>query len=1116
MLSRDSLKTLRRIALEGPDQYVCPDCSRRRFLHQFARTRRPNEHRVRIKVTDSLSHFRSFNNGRTSFQRESLASTTSPLDEASIQSSAAMFGKHGDVRGYLKNWSLEYNRSLEANRPDEVTTVGRQVVLPNSLFARSTSETQDEQDDPGIRAADVEDLDDQGGGLDEHDSAGAGTYARVVEIGDLFTINVGGIREQLAICVGQSGAQFQYLLENGRWFVHTLALHGSWRLANFVSEKELIAIRAILPQRDVETRDTYNGLPAFQRAMGEVPPAILAPFIKKFGAFQQELELCRRKYGKLLDDAYNALAHETAFATTTLAELVQKVTHRQLHELSRAEQYYLREKIDSDERFVCRVTTDEFEMRLLPQRVSTAIRDVTTWTRAYQDAAARAATGKDVFQELKDNPLTAFISKARRLIAKSRAIRSPTSSGILSPTFKHLVPESGRVERKPSGETFTEADRKIITVIWHVNVKRPMSPAIERTRAACTLILRAVGAYPDVSLGRVVGGLFLQELGCLDPWYFRDGYRVGAPDADMGLDLQAINLKAEEEKAVADLGLDDLNSSEVPFPDSMVHLRKDWGDHVTFAIDKFSTVIRDDAISVEAAEDMPGNYWLHVHIAHPSAFLPLDHVFVKRAMYMTAGLYSPGRVEPYFPRGALNCFSISNKRPTPVLTCSTLLDTVGTIKDIKVTAGLLRNVVYIDPQVLQQRLRSADQPVERKETLVVGNDKAKKFLAERATEKEAAGKETDNTQIELIEEHSDTLRLMQSLLKARWDARVSQNPTITMEYYRMINQVSVSAAELPLSDQSIDRIYRSEFCYGDPAVSIEFTTIQDENVQNHRTKHDLVASSMLLASESWSRWLSERNAPAIHRRSIVHPSYSVDKLNNLDKHEGFIVPIPSLGLKPTLMPEFGMQTAGPVQNPLRRAADLINHYQTDAILKAEAVKSSRNDATISTSVPSYPFSAPEISKFLDHYDPGIISKSGRALEAQLAQWAIFRAAYFGEGRLPSIFDATMANPVQIGQAKTRTDHVLCKLPFMGLSIVLDYSEQGFEKQAKFNQYLPVKLIAWDATVFGSLRGVAVGPPQDTPFTKSSLYDYDKKWDAIAAAFQHETSSTHKKKRTNSV
>lgn len=1096
MLSRDSLRVLRRLALRPSEEYVCSACSAKRSRSHSTTSRHQSNYGGRLSISKTAHHARYFHHGKTLLEQSSLTSSTTPLDDASLQSGAALFGKNGDVREYLKNWNSEYQANLKANAPDQVTQVGRQILLPNALFARNnlqsleTETDREAYDDTG----DVETLGDQSAGLDADEPDGASSYAKLVEVGDLFTIKIKGVREQLAVCIGQVGAQYQYLLENGSWFMHTQGLHSGFRLANFLSDEELEAIRAVLPQRTVEKRDLESGAVTPHRAQGEVPPAILAPFVKKFAAFQEDLDSCRRKYGRLLDDAYNALAYDTTYAHTSLADMVREVTQQESESLSNAENFFLREKIDLDERFVPDIRAVSCPVFIMPRSFALAIKDVVSWTRAYQDAAARAAAGKDVFQELKENPLTAFISKARRLISKSRMIRSPTPSGFLSSTFKHLAPQGGQIERKTSGESFTETDRKIITVLFHSNVKKPQRFAENHTRAACTLILRAVGAYPNVDFSRAIAVLFLQELGCLDPWHFREAFNMLSPDYRMGLVEKPMTLKAKEREAVANLHLEQLSPGEMPFPDSMAHLRKDWGDTIAYTIDKDVTWIRDDAISLEAAHGMPGHFWIHAHMAHPSAYIPFDHVFVQRALHMNNGLYDKGSMEPYFPTEILERLTISPGKPISVLTCSTLLDMDGNVKDIKVLPGTLRNIVKLDLDLVYEREKRPDHPPTRVDTLLVGSADAKKRLLDRGVHALAKDESAKRERRDLVTKHAKTLDQMHSLLIARWDARRRENPGLEGSLYTS-GHAYVQVSDAPLSDKNIDRLYRSEFCYGEPALSVSFVSVPNATFLNPAMKYDLVGSAMTLAAESWSRWLHERNVPAIHRQATIHPSYGIDKLNSLKKHEGGVMPIPSLGLRPTLMPEYAATHSAPVQNPLRRAADLINHYQTDAFIKAEADVSLTKNKPKSIPTALYPMSSHDVTKYLEGYDPGLSSRLARHADEQLAMWAIFRAATFDEGILPSIFDATLANPIQLGQSFVRADMIYCSLPFLGLEVALGFTEQGFEKQAKFGQFLPIKITSFSNTSSMTLQGLAVGPPSDTPYTQS-LYGYDKHWDDV--------------------
>lgn len=1074
MLSRDSLRYLRALRKPSSSHYVCPFCTTRGQIKRSASSLPPlasSERRVKTSVRPN----RAFSCiGPVQQQPDTSSSTRVSLDGSLINPTAVDLGSSKNVRDYLRRWSTENQKALEEH-PFDGTLAGRDIVLSNNLFARKVSESPD-------AVADEDEL---------FNSVDFGQYSDEDSVynldplkpGEAFWLRKRYLQRQWAVYLGRVGHQGRFFLENGSWFVDSQAMHLGHRIPNFASAEEMAKINALIPDTVIELPDANVSREDYLRkASAEVPFHLSAGILKRFHTLEQEVEEYRRLYSDRLDDVYEQEAEEgIEYRTVSLHKLIRKHFHTDISDLSHAAMFVIQEKLHNDEKFVPLPVRKSLSILFVPKRIIRDGHTVIEWARAYQESAARAATGKDVSAELQKNPLTPFISKARRLITKSRKIRTPIpDQSLLSPTMKHARPASTLIERRPTGEEFSEDDKKIIELMYHTHTRRPDSPkqAIGRRESACSLILRAVGAYPNYALDRNAERVFLEELGCMDPWSQNSEHLVTYPIPQLGLNHEARVFQEQEQAIAGEMNLPPRGSLRPPpFPDSMAHLRKDWGDMEAFCIDSLTTVLVDDAISVEASQEFPDHHWFHVHIAHPSAFVPCDHPILERGRYMGSSVYGRWGSMPMMPFGLLESMSISSKRPSPVLTCSTLLSPDGTVKDIQITPGLLRNVIKID----KHTFASINDPTDKNYSILVSQrpqDKQHPHFSARVLG--PASNQEVKQQKDLIARHRSTFDLIQRLLVARWDARQRENSP-----YLKLRELPSTSSGIPLLDfgdlslQSClfdyDRLFRSEHCYGDPSIRItagDLGWTPESTFDVNPSKHNHVVGASLLVSESTALWCKRHDVPVMYRMQKPTPGYSIEKLNTLGKYEGYIAPESGQTLYPSPMVYMNLAQGMQCTNPLRRFNDFINMSQIDAYLKAEAVHKSRAGSDVV--LPDYPYNRDDLMRLMTDFSRGWVKLSSTVEMRGWTIYALWRAFYFEEGKLPDVWDLMMPNPVVVGKAFSRPHGIL--MPF-ALPAEISPSEQAYETSAKFRQFLPVKIIRINWFQL-EIEVVAVGPATD--------------------------------------
>ena len=166
---------------------------------------------------------------------------------------------------------------------------------------------------------------------------------------------------------------------------------------------------------------------------------------------------------------------------------------------------------------------------------------------------------------------------------------------------------------------------------------------------------------------------FLTRIGALTPWE--------NPNA---LDIQFRNRRTihDAEKNAWELK-EELKS------------RHSFGDMPVYVIDAASSHELDDGMSVEAT-DNPHQYWIHVHIADPSAWIPKDHALAKSAQHKYSSIYLPELMAPMLPPDVTDSgmsLSDTSKDPMNVLTFSALVDSVtGKVASFDVRRGKVQNI----------------------------------------------------------------------------------------------------------------------------------------------------------------------------------------------------------------------------------------------------------------------------------------------------------------------------------------------------------------------------------------------------------------------------------------
>jgi hypothetical protein len=366
----------------------------------------------------------------------------------------------------------------------------------------------------------------------------------------------------------------------------------------------------------------------------------------------------------------------------------------------------------------------------------------------------------------------------------------------------------------------------------------------------------------------------------------------------------------------------------------------------------------------------------------------------------------------------------------PALTFSARINETGRLLDSKITAGILRDVVYITPEEVSSLVGESAPSDVPPAVLEVGKRPAKNASAVRRMTP-ASG---------LSRTHKNELLTLSKLANALHRVRL-ENGAVPAFLPRPHARVSLDGV-VPEAANGVSVFYN-----GDPYIRVAY----------EGQGSSLVSSLMQLAGEVGARWCYERDIPVPYRvqllagnnsealrafnRDVLYPQLAAGKNPSPeDWHTlralvgGFDVsirPAPNLAM--------GMDLYTKVTSPLRRYPDLLVHWQIEAALLEEH-RTGKSLAIRKPTGEPLPDAPPRVQKDSNAFLPfdrkrleDIILPRMRIRErhAKLldkidgnSQWilqALVRAWRFGEGSLPATFRFTVSDVMARRYVKGRMD-----------------------------------------------------------------------------------------------
>lgn len=746
-----------------------------------------------------------------------------------------------------------------------------------------------------------------------------------------------------------------------------------------------------------------------------IPAQVAAPVQRLLDSLAEQSEAVYRKNAAVLDTAYDVLADSSRTRMMTLAQIAKTLLARgnTAWSPSSSDLLAVRKALNHN---AFRFRSDQRSHRLTnvfairPKKDVQLVDTVHEWIREYFEHLAKTANEPDPTNAVRTKGAThvvRFLQKARRLIAKSRKDRDPSSGGLGPSKSRDANSTKSSGLQAVTDEAFTKTDNEIITFLqaWVLNNQFQNMAGLH---SACADLVAATGCYkPGIIqhpvqndsradlVRRATGLVFLQEIGVVTPYENRTIYdeQLMLPTVRLSRNLELLNSKAKQLQVTPD------------FRDSMADMRRDWGSTNVYCIDDVGAQEIDDGISIEKVKGSASEFWVHVHVANPTAFFEKTHTLSSLAAHMTQTVYTPERTFPMLPKWATDGF-FSLQRHRPVITFSSRVDRQGNVLETNISHGTIRNPTSITPSELASSL--GERPTGERRRLVVGGN-----IGNGGEDRTPPNLDTSQ-----VQELRDLYAVAKSLSKKRQErggiSMFNSSPSVRV----------LESANKPGLTWHAPSTDTSRFIRGDPIIEIAKPATKGF-LRFDMDATNIVEEIMILGCSTAASWCGERGIPVIFRGSIAPPNVNrapYEELkhhimsNYLEKHRN-----PPLQLTMQYMESLGRAIAHTsplphraigvsgyvrVTSPLRRFSDMIAHWQIEAAIRYEAKTGKKyNVADAGSPRGILPFTQRQIQESIIALSPRekLIASTQRNAVNHWVSQAFLRALHYKEAELPPTF-----------------------------------------------------------------------------------------------------------------
>lgn len=850
-----------------------------------------------------------------------------------------------------------------------------------------------------------------------------------LEQGDLVArLNADGVFNY-GIYVQSLHKQKQFYNANGNWRICTNA-ELDYVIKGFAPTELVKPLIPWFPDSEAIANTDLQLTPE-----GGLPRPLGAPLLRMLGNFKTHILKFYRENSQILDNLHEKVADDAEVICLSLEDLTMTALGIDESELTSVNLFATHQAVRNHPFLIEKDSSSLFSRMYIvqPKRIATIVKQVVDWTHEHQEHCIRAAMRKDT-PGSQDHPMHQFIQKAQRLIRLSRKVRSPTIMSSVGPSSQRFLPgqnEKPLVYREMTTENFNQNDQMILEYLQLFCVPAVVMPS-GTLRSTATHIMRATGMYNTLGLSEASTRLLLQELGIIAPWE-----NLHPLDQYLALPGHGVSLLKDLELEEIEATCSNLTADKLQ--DSMQHLRKDWGDMPVYCVDDVTAQEIDDGVSLEHIPGSRSQFWVHIHVANPTAFIGHDDPIIQYAASRLFTTYIPERTYPMLPK-ALTDPHFSLKAGRPVLTFSAKMDSRGNILDTKVQNGRIHNVINITHKTLREFFDPDYEPdsEEAGTSLTVGGGFTEPQIPKGKIIQER-----------LRPEDKDRFHVLRQLMLAFRKTR-RQNGAMDLTPLSPDLSVSVQAGNAPMPPYELQAT-NGRYYLGDPIIRLQMQSHDPYDVRDE-SRDNLISLIMNVAGHIAGQFCSARNIPVVYDGTWYDPEYGrVTNQNMADfGGEGFYelsAPLAYSSSIPTKHHTLGLDTYVKSTSPLRRYTDVIAHYQIEAALRFEHEQGRQFDALVDSPDPAeadlaeneialaeaeekelqnepthdevapastslLPFSKADIDAHLLYAQP--LRTRLRQLDDYSHQhWAcmlLFRAFYFSECQLPATFPCLLRTP----------------------------------------------------------------------------------------------------------
>ncbi|KAI0783591.1 hypothetical protein C8Q75DRAFT_810653 [Abortiporus biennis] len=506
-------------------------------------------------------------------------------------------------------------------------------------------------------------------------------------------------------------------------------------------------------------------------------------------------------------------------------------------------------------------------------------------------------------------------------------------------------------EHMPIDVQFSEDDAAIIRFLLH-SIRTVRSFQYDPYTVPISTLAKRL-RLTDGRINDEVVHKFLIDIGALPPWddpVIR-GYISTHATSPLYTERNLPHVSRTVSRPLRTLGPEDYYTEDIA-----ADVRHDFGDLPVYVIDDFGAEELDDGVSVEKIPSEPGSYWVHSHVADPTAVLPPTHSQAQYAHRQGSTIYYLQHTMPMLPHLPADVglgSSAETGQAEKTITFSFKVDSTGDITDYTVRAGLVRKVHVLKYDDVDIRL---------------GFPKLENIYP-------FGGKPSYPTNPNSITNAAvEDLRLLDQIADRLLRRRLQLDVFNTT-----VNQARVSIRQKPFPRASPIEEPRAYSGFPEMTYSVTPTYFTDTGARR------IVAELMKASCKIASLWFRDNGIPAL-RRSVGQPIVSspaiIDQMMALRDPNGTIdymqllknnvvLPAGDYTTKPAGHAQLGIRDGEgycKVTSPLRRYGDLLMHWQIKHALSSPKSKPMFSEEFLTAFAAEYALTDSKLSKQMKRHE----------------------------------------------------------------------------------------------------------------------------------------------------